>query len=219
MKCAVVLSGSGVFDGSEIHESVLTLLALEKVSAQITCFSVNKNQHHCVNHLTGQEDASTRHCMQESARISRGNIEDLSNFDAKSVDALIFPGGFGVAKNLCDFALSGEQMTIDSDVSRAILSMRELDKPLGFMCIAPILAAKLIPGVTVTVGEESDVSRTINAWGGIHQVCRPSELVIDAKHNVVSTPAYMCDTTLMDIENGITALVNHVATQCKVVAN
>ena len=77
-KIAVVLSGSGVYDGSEIHEAVLSLLAIEKHGAQWHCFAPNINQHHVINHITGAEMDTTRNVLIESARIARAIFQTSS---------------------------------------------------------------------------------------------------------------------------------------------
>ena len=100
----VILSGCGVYDGAEIHESVLTLLALARHGASVTIAAPNKDQMHVINHATGDVMSESRNVMVEAARIARGQITDLSEIQSGDYDAVFIPGGFGAAKNLCTFA-------------------------------------------------------------------------------------------------------------------
>lgn len=209
---AVVLAGSGVYDGSEIHEAVLTLLALARKGVAVQCFAPNSPQHHVINHLTGQEDTgATRNVLIESARIARGEIKDLREYDAADFDAIIFPGGFGVAKNLCTFALDGVDCWVNADVEAALKATHAAGKPIGALCIAPALIAKVLApqasGLTLTLGAEGDAAQGITAMGATHQVATHGEVVIDESAKVVSTPCYMLDATIDQIADGADAAV------------
>ncbi len=210
MNVGVCLAGSGVFDGSEIHETVCTLLALDRLNATVRFYSLSESQAHVINHHDQTELQESRSCLVESARLARGPVEDFESFNSKDVDALLFPGGFGVAKNFCDFAFKGTEMTIKEPVKNAILSMHQSKKPLAFMCISSVLAARLIPGAIVTVGSKSDASQAIESWGAVHQESTVEQVVIDEANNIFSTPAYMCEASISNIEKGISILVEKV---------
>ena len=200
MNVGVCLAGSGVFDGSEIHETVCTLLALDRLGATVRFYSLSETQAHVINHNDQTDLKESRSCLVESARLARGPVEDLTSFNSDDVDVLLFPGGFGVAKNFCDFAFKGADMTVKEPIKNAILSMHQAKKPLGFMCISSVLAARLIPGAIVTVGSKSDASQVIESWGAVHQESTVEQIVIDEANNIVSTPAYMCDTSISGLE-------------------
>ncbi len=208
-KFAVVLSGSGVYDGAEIHEATLTMLAIMKAGATYQCFAPDIKQHHVINHLCGEEMPEERNVLVESARIARGNIKPMANFDAKAYDALIFPGGFGAAKNLSTVAFKGPDAEVDQDVEKAVKGMLELKKPIGALCISPTFIAKIIgEGVEVTIGSDEGTAGAINAMGGKHIQTTHGEVTIDKKFNVFTTPCYMLDATILDIEQGATNIVN-----------
>ena len=211
-KVAVILSGCGVYDGSEIHEAVLTLLAIEQNGASYRCFAPNIEQHHVINHLTGEvSDNETRNVLVESARIARGDIEDLSELSQQDFDALIVPGGFGVAKNLCNFALDAENYQVNEQVLTACQAFAKADKPAGYMCIAPTMLPLIYPnGVQGTIGTDIDTAAFIEAKGLVHNNCNVGDVVIDQAHKLVSTPAYMLATSLTEASSGINNLVNNV---------
>lgn len=210
-KVAVVLSGCGVMDGSEINEAVLTLLAIEHAGASYQCFAPDYTQMHVINHLTGEVTQETRNVLVESARIARGNIKNLQEFNAADFDALIFPGGFGAAKNLCDFAIKGAECTILPEVEQAVKTMYAEKKPVGFLCIAPTMIPKLYPPKTkLTIGNDQSVTEKITAMGAEHLTCPVDKAVVDKTHKVVSTPAYMLAEKLSDAHKGIQSLVNEV---------
>lgn len=199
---AVVLSGCGVYDGAEIHEAVLTLLAIDQQGGSYACFAPDTPQHHVVNHLTGQESPEKRNVLTESARIARGNILPLSAFDAAQFDALVFPGGFGAAKNLCSFAFDGPDCKVNPDVEKAVLSMHAAGKPIGALCIAPALIAKLLKGAQVTIGNDPGTAQAIEKMGGKHQVRTHGEVVVDHALKLATSPCYMLDATIGQIAQG-----------------
>ena len=206
-KFAVVLAGSGVFDGAEIHEATFTLYAILKNGGEYQIFAPNINQHHVVNHITGEEMDETRNVLIESARIARGNIKDLNEFNAKDYDAIIFPGGFGVAKNLCDFAFNGADMKVIPQVEAVIKDMVKASKPIGALCISPVVIAKVLEGVDVTIGQDADTASAIEAFGAHHKPTNHGEVVVDTKYKVATTPCYMLDATVMDIHDGANNVV------------
>ncbi len=217
-RIAVVLSGSGVYDGAEIQESVITLLALDRRGADVKIFAPDIPQYHVINHLNGETMAESRNVLVESARIARGNVTDLKIARAADFDAVIFPGGFGAAKNLCTFAMDGPDCSVNSDVERFIREALELKKALGFVCIAPALLAKVASGLNLhpelTIGDDADTASAIEALGGIHMACPAKDFVIDRKNRIVSTPAYMTGQSIREVAEGIEKLVDEVLALC-----
>ncbi|MEE4790693.1 isoprenoid biosynthesis glyoxalase ElbB [Pseudomonas alliivorans] len=210
-KVAVILSGCGVYDGAEIHESVLTLLRLDQRGAQVQCFAPNIAQHHVVNHLTGEEMPETRNVLVESARIARGEVKDLREADVNDFDALIVPGGFGSAKNLSDFAQQGQACQVNAELLALAEAFALASKPVGLICITPALAAKIYgPGVTCTIGNDPETAAAITKMGGAHQDCEVSEIVEDEARKLVSTPAYMVAKSISEAASGINKLVDRV---------
>ena len=208
---AVILSGSGVFDGSEIHEAVLTLLSLDRKGAQYQCFAPDINQHHVVNHLTGEEQPETRNVLVEAARIARGEIKPLSELNASQFDAVVLPGGFGAAKNLCDFAFKGGDLTVNEEVTASIKAFASASKPVGLMCIAPAMAGRLFgEGVKATIGTDADTASALEQTGVDHQDCPVGDIVVDEAHKLVTTPAYMLARSISEAATGIDKLVEKV---------
>lgn len=207
----VVLSGCGVYDGAEIHEAVLTLLALDRAGAQAVCFAPDKPQLHVINHLSGAEMPEERNVLLESARIARGKIQPLSQADATRLDALIVPGGFGAAKNLSDFSHKGAECSIEKDLTKLIQEMHKAHKPMGFMCIAPALLPKMLPEqLRLTIGNDPDLGEVIDAMGGEPVVCPVEDIVVDIDNKVVTTPAYMLAQSIGEAALGIDKLVSRV---------
>jgi len=209
-KVLVILSGSGVFDGTEIHEAVITLLAFSKAGASVSCAAPNTNQMHVVNHATGDEMDETRNVLIESARISRGNILDLAAVDHGGYDAVFLPGGFGAAKNLCTFATEGPNCSINAEVERTLKSFHSAGKPIGAVCISPAVVVKALGDVTVTIGADAGTASALAAMGGTHANHSVTECHIDRPNKVVTAPAYMLDAPLHEIAQGIDAAVTEV---------
>ncbi|WP_296184533.1 isoprenoid biosynthesis glyoxalase ElbB [Pseudomonas sp. UBA1879] len=210
-KVAVILSGCGVQDGAEIHESVLTLLRLDQRGAHVKCFAPNISQHHVINHLTGEEMPETRNVLVESARIARGAIEDIREADVTEFDALIIPGGFGAAKNLSNFATQGPDCQIQAEVLAMAEAFASAGKPIGLICVSPALAAKIYgPGVTCTIGNCSETAAKITKMGGRHEACEVADIVEDKARKLVSTPAYMLASSIGEAASGINKLVDRV---------
>ena len=215
MKIGIVLSGCGVKDGAEIHESVLTLLAVRKNSADPVFMAPDLNQLDVVNHLTDETSPEKRNVITESARIARGNIRDIKGVKEKELDALIFPGGYGAAKNLCDFAVKGENCAVNPDVSRLIKDMHAARKPVGFVCIAPVICAAVFredPKVKprLTIGTDPGTAAKLEKMGAEHVSCGATEICVDEKNLFVSTPAYMSAQCITEVEKGISNLVDTV---------
>jgi enhancing lycopene biosynthesis protein 2 len=210
-KVAVILSGCGAYDGAEIHESVITLLRLDQRGAEVQCFAPNVQQLHVVDHYSGDEMDETRNVLVEAARIARGKIKDVRELHADDFDALIMPGGFGVAKNLSDFVLAGANCTVQPDVLSATQAFVKAGKPVGLMCIAPVLAAKIFGhGVVCTIGNDQETATALTQMGAIHHECEVSDIVEDHTHKLVTTPAYMLAQSISEAASGINKLVDRV---------
>jgi len=210
-KVAIILSGCGVYDGSEIHEVVLTLLALEQQGASYRCFAPNIDQHHVINHLSGEVMEESRNVLVESSRLCRGDVEDIVELREEDFDALIVPGGFGAAKNLSNFAIDSDNYTINEEVLKAIKLFSDLRKPSGYMCIAPALLPLIYPkGVKATIGGDHVTAGLITAKGLVHVDCTVDNVVIDFENKIVSTPAYMVANTINEANLGINYLVKSV---------
>lgn len=209
-KFAVVLSGCGVFDGAEIHEATLTLLAIAQQGASYEIFAPDTDQYHVINHLTHQPTNERRNVLVESARIARGRIRPLSQFRASDYDALIFPGGFGAAKNLSTVAFDGSGAKVNPDVEKAVKAMHVAGKPIGALCIAPAMIARILGNVEVTIGNDPGTAGAIEKMGGKHTRTTHGEVVVDKKNKVFTTPCYMLDATIVQIYEGATNIVNEI---------
>tara|TARA_R110000822_G_scaffold119638_1_gene252722 strand:- start:7048 stop:7704 length:657 start_codon:yes stop_codon:yes gene_type:complete len=209
---AVILSGCGVYDGAEIHEAVLTLLAIEQAGAKYRCFAPNINQHHVINHVTGEVMvAEQRNVLVESARIARGDVEDLTEFYIDEFDALIVPGGFGAAKNLSDFAINGEDIRVNEQVLAVCQAFAKANKPAGYMCIAPVMIPLIYgEGAQATIGQDIAIAQSLTNIGLAHRACAVDDIVVDEARKLVSTPAYMLATSLVEAASGINKLVEKV---------
>lgn len=212
VKVGVLLSGCGVFDGSEIHEAVLTLLALDRAGAEIVCMAPNMDQHHVINHLTQEVVDEKRNVLVESARIARGEIRDLKDVRSDEIDALIIPGGYGAAKNLSDFAFKGKDATVHPEVQRLLNDLVSAGKPIGAICIAPATLTKALgtKNPEVTIGNDEGTAAAIEAMGGKHKICTVDMIHLDEKNRLVSTPAYMLGPGIKDVAQGIEKLVAKV---------
>ena len=211
-KVAVVLSGCGVYDGAEINEAVLTLLSLEQQGASYQCFAPDIDQLHVINHLTGEAvEGESRNVMVEAARIARGNVLDLAGARAEDYDALLVPGGFGAAKNLCNFAVAGTEMEIQPDFLRVAQAFHQAGKPIGLICIAPVMAAAICgEGTQCTIGNDAETAAAIQAMGGEHLECPVTEARVDSTRKMVTTPAYMLAGSVSEAYAGISDCVREV---------
>ena len=215
-KVGLVLSGCGVNDGSEIHEAVITMLELDKAGAEMVLMAPNIDQLHVINHATGEEMDDSRNVLIESARISRGNIEDIAGVTSDNLDALIFPGGFGVSKNLSDYAMAGRECSVNPDVLRLSREVHNDQKPIGVICIAPAIMANILAGDTeLTIGFDEQTAADIDAMGAKHVLCPVDEIVIDKEKKVVSTPAYMEAKSIKEAASGIEKLVAEILSMIK----
>jgi enhancing lycopene biosynthesis protein 2 len=207
-KIAVVLSGCGVFDGAEIHEATLSMLAIAKKGCSYEIFAPDINQHHVINHITGEEMDETRNVLIESARIARGSITDLDKFNPVEFDGLLFPGGFGAAKNLSTWAFEEAGASVLPGVGKAIKGMISLKKPVGALCISPVLLAKVLGDVHLTIGDDEGTIDAIESLGSKHVYTTHGEVVVDPEHNLVTTPCYMLDATIDQIDEGARNVVD-----------
>jgi enhancing lycopene biosynthesis protein 2 len=211
-KIGVVLSGCGVRDGSEIHEAVCALLAIDQAGCKAVCMAPDAD-FAVTDHLSMQETGEKRNILVESARIARGSIRNIKDVKAADLDGVVFPGGFGAAKNLCDFAVKGAAASVNPEVSRLLKEMAAANKPIGVICIAPAMLAaalgkELAP--TVTIGNDAGTAAEINKTGAIHQECPVSDIVVDKKNKIVSTPAYMLANRISEAYEGIEKCVKEV---------
>ncbi len=216
-KVGVLLSGCGFLDGAEIHESVLAMLHLDKAGAEIVCLAPNSPQLHVVDHTTGEvAEGQERNVMAEAARIARGKIQDVAEVSAEDLDALVMPGGFGAAKNLSDFASATAEATVDPGVMALIRGMLEAKKPIGAVCISPVVVAAALKdsgtAATLTIGDDADTARAIETMGAHHEACQVTGFTVDETHKIVSTPAYMFDARVSEVSQGIEKLVATVLT-------
>lgn len=214
-KIAIILSGCGVFDGSEIQEAVLTMLHISKAGASYQCFAPDMEQMHVLNHITGEEIDQIRNVLVEASRICRGDIKPIYDFSPENFDAVILPGGFGAAKNLSNFAIKGAECSVEASTLKALKAFAESGKPAGYICIAPVMIP-LIYGkhVRCTIGNDKDTAEHIEKMGGIHVNCAVGDIVIDTDRKLVSTPAYMLAKSIVDADAGIKKLVDAVVDMC-----
>ena len=214
-KVGVVLSGCGVNDGAEIHESVITMLFLDRAGAEMVLMAPNIDQLHVINHATGEEmEGESRNVLVESARIARGKIMDIVDVTSEDIDALIFPGGFGVAKNLCDYAMAGSDCSVNPDVFRLVSEVHSAEKPIGVICISPAMMGKVMEKmgekVSLTIGNDEQTANDLTTMGAKHVTCPVQEIVVDKDKKVVSTPAYMLAGRISEAADGIEKLVKEV---------
>lgn len=211
-KIAVVLSGSGYLDGSEITEAVSVLIALHQNGAQVQCFAPDVELDE-IDHLKKEPTGKKRKVLAESARIARGEVKALSELHEKDFDAVVFPGGFGAAKNLCDWAERGAQCTVNPEAQRVILEFYNQSKPIGAICIAPGLVAKVLgkKSISVTIGSDPGTAKEIEKTGAHHIECPVQDYITDREHKIVSTPAYMYgDAKPHEVFQGISGLISEL---------
>ncbi|XP_054852615.1 glutamine amidotransferase-like class 1 domain-containing protein 3, mitochondrial [Eublepharis macularius] len=217
-KVAVVLSGCGVYDGSEVHESSAVMVHLSREGAQVEIYAPDIDQLHVVNHIKGEPTKEKRNVLVESARIARGNVKDLATINVKELDALIIPGGFGVAKNLCSWAVDGKDCTVSKPVEDTIKAFHAAKKPIGLCCISPVLAAKILPGCELTIGQDTECEKwpyaktaeALKELGCKHVNKNVNEVHVDVKHKLVTTSAFMCNAPIHAIYDGIGKMVKEV---------
>ncbi len=210
-KVGVILSGCGYLDGAEIREAVFTLLALEKAGIEYECLAPDITQMHVVDHLTGEPaGGESRNVLREAARIARGEIRSTAGADPGEFAGLVLPGGFGAAKNLSDFATKGQACEVEESVARLVQGVHDAGGPVGFICIAPAIAARLIPGAKLTIGSHPETAAAMEAMGAKHVECPVDDFVEDEDQRVLSCPAYMCAAGMPDVYAGIEKLVTRL---------
>jgi enhancing lycopene biosynthesis protein 2 len=218
-KVAVILSGCGVYDGSEIHEACAALLALNRADAEVVICAPVGPQMHVVNHLTGEPDnKDNRDILEESARIARGEVKPLAQLNPGEMDAALLPGGFGAAKNLCTFAVDGSGCSVNSELENFLKEIQAAGKPIGAMCIAPVILARIFgPDLqpSLTIGTDSTTAGMINDMGAIHVDCQVCESVVDHTNKMVTTPAYMLADNIGDVFTGATGFVEKLLRLCR----
>ncbi len=219
MKIGILLSGCGVYDGAEIQEAVLSMLAIEELGAEYICIGINANQHHVINHLSGEEMPEERNMMIEAARISRGEIVDIKSIQPVDIDALVIPGGFGSAKNLTKWAFNGADGAIMPEVKLLLVNLINVGKPIAALCVSPILLAKALENSsiksTLTVGttfEKSpydiqSFSTEIEKTGAIHTLKTVREIEIDIENKIISAPCYMMNASILEVKKNITSAI------------
>ena len=219
-KVGVILSGCGVFDGAEIHEATLTLLSLARNGAEAVIMAPDIPQFKTVNHLIQKDVDEKRNVLVESARIARGQIRPVADVDPGTLDTVIMPGGYGAALNNSNFASAGADMEVNADVAALLKAVYQQGKPLGAMCIAPPILAKVlqdmgVTGARLTIGTDTQVASAINAMGQTHVECEATSCVKDEEYRVVTTPAYMLAKDIAELWEGIDCAVRELLTLCK----
>lgn len=213
-RVAVLLSGCGFKDGTEIHEATCALLALDQAGCEVVGVAPTTNQTQVVNHLDGNTTDETRNIMTEAARIMRGNIQSTDDIKPSDFDALIIPGGFGAVVNLCNYGKVGRKCEIDNDVKDLIMGFMNAGLPIGAICIAPVVVARALEGtgncVNLTIGNDSKIAADIEAMGAKHVKCAVGDVVVDRQNKVVSTPAYMLGKWIGEVNEGVVKLVTEV---------
>lgn len=215
MKIGVLLHGSGVYDGTEIQEAVLSLLAIRELGHEYICLAPDIQQHHVINHTNGEEMSERRNVLVESARIARGEIEALTLSHVDKIDALVLPGGFGTAKNFTKWAFSGPDGEIDPLVRDFLRSVIKQAKPIAALCMSPTTVAKALQdtGVksTLSVGSNEAASPyDIDAISGGMEVAGArvemktvEEVSVDVENKIVCAPCYMMEADILQIRSNI----------------
>ena len=219
MKIGVLLSGCGVYDGAEIQEVVLTLLAIEEIGATVVPISIDKNQHHVVNHRTGEEMSESRNMLIESARITRGVVEDINNISPADIDALIIPGGFGSAKDFTDWAFKGPDGVILPEVKLLLVNLINIGKPIAALCVSPVVLSKAFEDsgikLNMTIGSSEEKSPyDISSFEAGMQQCGVQtvangikEITVDKENKIISAPCYMMDANILEVRKNIRSAV------------
>jgi enhancing lycopene biosynthesis protein 2 len=209
-KIGILLGGCGVMDGSEIHEATLTMYFLDRQGAEIFCMAPNKEQFDVMNHISGSPVQEKRNVMVEAARIARGKIQDIKNVKVDDLDAIIIPGGFGAAKNLCTFGRDGANCSVDDGVAALLRGFLRANKPIGALCIAPTVIAQLFGreySPEITIGNDQGTATAVEKMGARHKPAKVDEIVVDDKNKIVTTPCYMLAQSIKEVGAGVEKLV------------
>lgn len=212
---AVVLAGCGNMDGNNIQEVVVLLTSIVQAEATFQCFAPDVEQMEVVDHYSGREMPERRYVLHEAARMVQGDVKPLSEFKADEFDALVFPGGLGVTKNLCTYAVAGTNATVNEEVKNAILAMHNAKKPIGALCIAPVVVALVLRKGTITLGSHCDVSKDVEAIGLTHKETKRDEFVEDKENLLFTTPCFMLKNDLVHLSKGVSSMVNAMLSSCK----
>lgn len=212
-RVGMVLAGCGVMDGSEIHEAVCAMLAIDRAGAEIVCVAPNKDQKDVVNHVSGTPVGEKRNVLTESARIARGKVRDIASIRAADLDAIVLPGGYGAAKNLCTFAFDGPACVVDPDVRRLLREMHDAGKPIGALCIAPAAVAAVFGKdlhPELTIGTDEGTAKSLEKMGAKHVKTPVSDIVVDRKNKIVTNACYMLATRISEVAAGAEKVVKAV---------
>lgn len=227
MKIGVLLSGNGVYDGSEIHEAVLTLLAIDEAGAEWVCLAPDYDQHHVINHTTGEEMPETRNILVEAARIARGNIKDIAGFDINEIDGLAIPGGFGAAKNFSKWAFQGAAGEINETVKNFLLQVMKAKKPIASLCVSPVVIAKALEGSgkhpKLTLGTDKDPSpydilashEGLETLGADTEIKNIKEILVDEENKIITAPCYMMEASVKQVRNNIKQAIDKLIEMAK----
>jgi enhancing lycopene biosynthesis protein 2 len=211
MNIGVLLSGNGVYDGAEIQEAVLTLLAIDEMGWNAVCISVDKPQHHVINHLTGEVMDESRNMLVEAARIARGQVIRIDEISPADIDALIIPGGFGSAKNFTSWAFDGPAGTILPEVKLLLVNLVNVGKPIVALCVSPVVIAKAFEGSTIhptlSLGSSSEPSpydiygfnAGLEQTGAVTEERTIREVLIDPVNRIICAPCYMMNARITEI--------------------
>ena len=220
MNIGLLLSGCGVYDGAEIQEAIFSMLAIEEIGATVVPISIDQEQNHVINHLTGEVTGEKRNMMVEAARITRGNVSEINSIDISTLDAVVIPGGFGSAKNFTTWAFDGPAGTINDAVKKFILAMHGAKKPILALCVSPVVVAKAFENsgvsTTLTIGSStspspytiSDFEAGIVATGAKTEQANLGEVALDEENKIISAPCYMMEASLLDVKNNISNAIN-----------
>jgi enhancing lycopene biosynthesis protein 2 len=207
---AVILCGCGALDGSEIHEAVMTLLAIERHECRYSVFAPDENQYHVINMFTKEEMSEKRNMLVEAARIARGNIQPLSELDLTQFDALVLPGGYGAAKNLSTYAFDGANAVVYPPLVEIVKTEKKKQMPIGALCIAPVILAKILGNITITVGNDPATIANVEQMGATHVNTQEGEVIADKANRVFTTPCYMLSATIADIADSADNLIRTI---------
>lgn len=226
MKIGVLLSGCGVYDGAEIQEAVLTLLAIDEIGAQAICISIDEDQHHVVNHLTGEEQNQKRNMMQEAARIARGSVKEISEISPADIDALVIPGGFGSAKNFTNWAFNGPASEINPKVKLLLVNLINVGKPIAALCVSPVVVAKALQDSNIhahmTIGTNSEATpydipgfnAGLETIGSTTEMRGIKEIVVDKENKIITAPCYMQEATINEVRKNIRQAIEALRDLC-----
>ncbi len=211
-KIALLLSGCGYLDGTEVTECVSTIIKLSELGTKWTPFSISKSYSPTSHFAPEHSPPGPLNCLEESARITRSQMTDLKEIRVKDYDALVIPGGYGVAKNFCSWALDGPSCSVDKNVKSVIEEFHSLSLPIGAWCIAPALVSRVLGqhNIQVTIGNDTETAAGIEKTGAIHVPCSVTDFVTDRENKIISTPAYMLQAQPHEVFQGISSALKEL---------